>query len=217
RALPSAPAPPRWRRGRAWAARGGRVRPHVAGVDDAPGACLGGGVDGGPVQALRRLTGRVHRHDEHPRGVLERVLQARRVGEVAAPDPDAPLGQPWRALRRRRAVPGDPVEQSRTSRGRPSGWVAPPRPCPAPSGGSKRNWAPPFGRTTHRVTLTRAGTVLLDQARIALDALDAAARRAQRAAAAEPELVLAARGARDRVAAAVPVDGHLGVRPYRCG
>src|SRR5690606_13856097 len=111
---------------------------------------------------------------------------------------------------------GDPVEQSRTSRGRPNGWVSPPRPCPAPSGGSKRNWAPPFGRNTHRVTLTRAGTVLLDQARIALDALDAAARRAQRAAAAEPELVLAARGARDRVAAAVPVDGHLGVRPYRC-
>jgi DNA-binding transcriptional LysR family regulator len=48
-----------------------------------------------------------------------------------------------------------------------------------------------FERTTHSVTLTAAGTVLLDQARIALDALQAAGRRAQRAAAPEPKLVLA--------------------------
>ncbi|MGW2635770.1 LysR family transcriptional regulator [Streptomyces sp. NPDC001348] len=46
-------------------------------------------------------------------------------------------------------------------------------------------------RTTHRVTLTAAGTVLLAEARIALDALEAAGRRARRAAACEPELVLA--------------------------
>ncbi|MEV0115707.1 LysR family transcriptional regulator [Streptomyces sp. NPDC050844] len=46
-------------------------------------------------------------------------------------------------------------------------------------------------RTTHSVTLTPAGSVLLAEARIALDALRAAARRAQRAASAEPKLVLA--------------------------
>jgi len=46
-------------------------------------------------------------------------------------------------------------------------------------------------RSTHHVALTPAGTVLLEQARIALDALDAAGRRAQRAAHAEPKLVLA--------------------------
>ncbi|MFE0130217.1 LysR family transcriptional regulator [Streptomyces sp. NPDC059037] len=46
-------------------------------------------------------------------------------------------------------------------------------------------------RTTHSVTLTPAGTVLLAEARIALDALRAAARRAQRAASPEPKLVLA--------------------------
>ena len=48
-----------------------------------------------------------------------------------------------------------------------------------------------FERTTHRVELTPAGTVLLGEARIALDALQAAGRRAQRAAAHEPKLVLA--------------------------
>ncbi|MEU6762531.1 LysR family transcriptional regulator [Streptomyces sp. NPDC046853] len=48
-----------------------------------------------------------------------------------------------------------------------------------------------FERTTHSVTLTPAGTVLLAEARIALDALRAAGRRAQRAAAADPKLVLA--------------------------
>ena len=37
-------------------------------------------------------------------------------------------------------------------------------------------------RSTHHGALTPAGTVLLQQARIALDALDAAGRRAQRAA-----------------------------------
>ncbi|MYS86019.1 LysR family transcriptional regulator [Embleya scabrispora] len=48
-----------------------------------------------------------------------------------------------------------------------------------------------FERTTHNVTLTPAGTVLLAEARIALDALLAAGRRAQRAADPEPKLVLA--------------------------
>lgn len=45
-----------------------------------------------------------------------------------------------------------------------------------------------FERTTHSVALTPAGTVLLTEARTALDALQAAGRRAQRAA--EPKLVL---------------------------
>ncbi|MET7478480.1 LysR family transcriptional regulator [Streptomyces sp. NPDC005648] len=48
-----------------------------------------------------------------------------------------------------------------------------------------------FERTTHSVTLTAPGTVLLTEARIALDALHAAGRRAQRAADREPKLVLA--------------------------
>jgi DNA-binding transcriptional LysR family regulator len=48
-----------------------------------------------------------------------------------------------------------------------------------------------FERTTHSVALTPAGTVLLAEARFALDALQAAGRRAQRAAAPEPQLVLA--------------------------
>ncbi|MET7301044.1 LysR family transcriptional regulator [Embleya sp. NPDC005575] len=48
-----------------------------------------------------------------------------------------------------------------------------------------------FERTTHNVTLTPAGTVLLAEARIALDALRAAGRRTQRAAGPEPKLVLA--------------------------
>ncbi|MGW6057427.1 LysR family transcriptional regulator [Streptomyces sp. NPDC055189] len=48
-----------------------------------------------------------------------------------------------------------------------------------------------FERTTHSVALTPAGTVLRAEARIALDALRAAGRRAQRAAAADPKLVLA--------------------------
>ena len=46
-------------------------------------------------------------------------------------------------------------------------------------------------RTTRRVTLTAAGTVLLEEASTALDALDAAARRAQRAEPAAHRLVLA--------------------------
>ncbi|MGE7434065.1 hypothetical protein [Kitasatospora sp. NPDC001175] len=54
-----------------------------------------------------------------------------------------------------------------------------------------------FERTTHSVALTPAGTVLLDQARIALDALDAAARRAQRAAGEEPKVVLAVKANAD--------------------
>ncbi|MCD9874391.1 LysR family transcriptional regulator [Streptomyces guryensis] len=48
-----------------------------------------------------------------------------------------------------------------------------------------------FERTTHSVELTPAGAVLLGEARIALDALQAAGRRAQRAAAREAKLVLA--------------------------
>ncbi|WP_069768862.1 LysR family transcriptional regulator [Streptomyces sp. LUP30] len=48
-----------------------------------------------------------------------------------------------------------------------------------------------FERTTHSVSLTPAGAVLLAEARFALDALDAAGRRARRAAAARPKLVLA--------------------------
>ncbi|MFF7244817.1 LysR family transcriptional regulator [Embleya sp. NPDC008237] len=48
-----------------------------------------------------------------------------------------------------------------------------------------------FERTTHTVALTSAGTVLLAEARIALDALQAAVRRAQRAADPESKLVLA--------------------------
>ncbi|MCS7475370.1 LysR family transcriptional regulator [Umezawaea endophytica] len=54
-----------------------------------------------------------------------------------------------------------------------------------------------FERTTHSVALTPAGTVLLDQARIALDALGAATRRTQRAAAREPKLVLAVKADSD--------------------
>jgi DNA-binding transcriptional LysR family regulator len=52
-----------------------------------------------------------------------------------------------------------------------------------------------FERTTHAVALTPAGTVLLDQARIALDALEAAGQRARRAAA--PKLVLAVKADSD--------------------
>jgi DNA-binding transcriptional LysR family regulator len=48
-----------------------------------------------------------------------------------------------------------------------------------------------FERTTHNVALTPAGTVLLEEARIALDALQAAERRTRRAAGPEPKLVLA--------------------------
>ncbi|MGW7570719.1 LysR family transcriptional regulator [Streptomyces tendae] len=47
-----------------------------------------------------------------------------------------------------------------------------------------------FERTTHSVTRTPAGDVLLAEARVALDALDAAGRRARRAAEG-PKLVLA--------------------------
>ncbi|MET9356129.1 LysR family transcriptional regulator [Streptomyces sp. NPDC006617] len=47
-----------------------------------------------------------------------------------------------------------------------------------------------FERTTHRVTRTPAGDVLLAEARVALDALEAAGRRARRAAEG-PKLVLA--------------------------
>ena len=46
-------------------------------------------------------------------------------------------------------------------------------------------------RSTRRVVLTPAGTLLLEQARVGLDALEAAGRRAQRAADPDPKLVLA--------------------------
>ncbi|CAM5736208.1 LysR family transcriptional regulator OS=Streptomyces tendae OX=1932 GN=GUR47_03855 PE=3 SV=1 [Streptomyces tendae] len=49
---------------------------------------------------------------------------------------------------------------------------------------------PLFERSTHRVTRTPAGDVLLAEARVALDALEAAGRRARRAAEG-PKLVLA--------------------------
>ncbi|TQM44083.1 LysR family transcriptional regulator [Pseudonocardia cypriaca] len=48
-----------------------------------------------------------------------------------------------------------------------------------------------FERSTHNVALTPPGAVLLQEARIALDALQAAGRRARRAAGPEPKLVLA--------------------------
>ncbi|WNM33246.1 LysR family transcriptional regulator [Streptomyces sp. Li-HN-5-11] len=48
-----------------------------------------------------------------------------------------------------------------------------------------------FERTTHSVTLTPSGEVLLAEARIALDALEAAGHRARRAAAPDGGLVLA--------------------------
>ncbi|MDR6978003.1 DNA-binding transcriptional LysR family regulator [Streptomyces sp. 3330] len=48
-----------------------------------------------------------------------------------------------------------------------------------------------FDRSTHSVALTPAGEVLLVEARFALAALDAAGRRARRAAAPEPRLALA--------------------------
>ncbi|WP_208885853.1 LysR family transcriptional regulator [Streptomyces sp. PBH53] len=48
-----------------------------------------------------------------------------------------------------------------------------------------------FERTTHSVSLTPAGEVLLGQARFALDALEAAGRRTRRAAGPERTLVLA--------------------------
>ncbi|MFE9131046.1 LysR family transcriptional regulator [Streptomyces sp. NPDC007148] len=48
-----------------------------------------------------------------------------------------------------------------------------------------------FDRNTHGVALSPAGEVLLAEAKIVLDALQAAERRAQRAAATEPKLILA--------------------------
>ncbi|GAA5135637.1 LysR family transcriptional regulator [Pseudonocardia adelaidensis] len=57
-----------------------------------------------------------------------------------------------------------------------------------------------FERSTHSVTLTAAGAELLAEARIALDALQAAQRRAQRAGSADPKLVLA-----------IKADGHAGM------
>lgn len=54
-----------------------------------------------------------------------------------------------------------------------------------------------FERTTHNVTLTAAGEVLLEHGRVAVDALQAAGRRAQRAAVVEPVLVLAVKADSD--------------------
>jgi DNA-binding transcriptional LysR family regulator len=53
-------------------------------------------------------------------------------------------------------------------------------------------------RDTHTVTLTPAGAVLLDDGRAALDALQAAGRRAQRAGAAKPQVILAVKADNDR-------------------
>ncbi|MFF4011764.1 LysR family transcriptional regulator [Streptomyces sp. NPDC001717] len=52
-------------------------------------------------------------------------------------------------------------------------------------------------RTTRQVSLTNAGLVLLDQARIAVDAVHAAARRARRAGQPAPRLVVAVKPAGD--------------------
>jgi DNA-binding transcriptional LysR family regulator len=52
-------------------------------------------------------------------------------------------------------------------------------------------------RTTHTVSVTPAGAVLLEQGRSALDALQAAVRRAQRAGARSPQLVLAVKADSD--------------------
>lgn len=77
-------------------------------------------------------------------------------------------------------------------------------------------------RTTRSVSLTPAGRVLLDETRPALDALDAAARRAQRAAGPRHRLVLALKADMDgglledimsayaREQAAVPLEVALG-------
>src|SRR6202011_5121766 len=48
-----------------------------------------------------------------------------------------------------------------------------------------------FERTTRAVTLTEAGRVLTREARVALDAVSAAALRTQRASTREPRLLLA--------------------------
>lgn len=77
-----------------------------------------------------------------------------------------------------------------------------------------------FERTTHSVTLTPAGTVLLDQARNVLDSLQAAARRTQRAGSPEPKLVLAVKADADggllktilAAYAAEPASGPVEVR-----
>jgi DNA-binding transcriptional LysR family regulator len=77
-------------------------------------------------------------------------------------------------------------------------------------------------RTTRSVSLTPAGRVLLDEARPALDALDAAARRAQRAAGPRHRLVVALKAdmdgglledvmaAYEREQAAIPLEVALG-------
>jgi DNA-binding transcriptional LysR family regulator len=57
-----------------------------------------------------------------------------------------------------------------------------------------------FERSTHRVALTAAGVELLAEAKIVLDALQAAQRRAQRAGRPDPKLVLA-----------LKADGHAGM------
>lgn len=62
-------------------------------------------------------------------------------------------------------------------------------------------------RSTRSVALTPAGTVLLEQARVALDALEAAGRRAQRAADPEPKLVLAVKADTDTAVRRGGVDG----------
>jgi DNA-binding transcriptional LysR family regulator len=69
-----------------------------------------------------------------------------------------------------------------------------------------------FERTTHSVALTPAGEVLLQEARIALDALQAAGRRAQRAAGPETELVLAVKADGD-AGLLEPILEHFAAEP----
>ncbi|WP_381558365.1 LysR family transcriptional regulator [Streptomyces eurythermus] len=71
---------------------------------------------------------------------------------------------------------------------------------------------PLFERTTHRVALTEAGEVLLPEARFALDALQAAGRRARRAAGPDRKLVLAVKADGD-AGLLEPLLEHYAARP----
>ncbi|MEU5080920.1 MULTISPECIES: LysR family transcriptional regulator [Streptomyces] len=71
---------------------------------------------------------------------------------------------------------------------------------------------PLFDRTTHRVALTEAGEVLLPEARFALDALQAAGRRARRAAGPDRKLVLAVKADGD-AGLLEPLLEHYAARP----
>ncbi|MGW1596345.1 LysR family transcriptional regulator [Streptomyces sp. NPDC002343] len=71
---------------------------------------------------------------------------------------------------------------------------------------------PLFDRSTHHVALTEAGEVLLPEARFALDALQAAGRRARRAAGPDRKLVLAVKADGD-AGLLEPVLEHYAARP----